>query len=147
MFYPTGRPAAVARIQGGSELPDVIGSVKFYDTRTGVLVVADVSGLPQSCPGFYAMHIHEGRVCTGEGFSDTAGHYNPTKAPHPCHAGDLPPLLNAGGRAYLAVLTDRFRIDEIAGRTVVMHSGPDDFMSQPAGNSGTKIACGEIRRV
>ena len=50
------------------------------------------------------------------------------------------------GRAYLAVRTDRFRVQEIIGRTVVIHSDPDDFRSQPAGNAGTKIACGVICR-
>ena len=47
----------------------------------------------------------------------------------------------------MAVLTDRFRIPEIIGRTVVIHSGRDDFTSQPAGDSGTRIACGVIRPV
>jgi len=44
------------------------------------------------------------------------------------------------------VKTDRFSVDEIIGRTVVIHSDPDDFLSQPAGNAGKKIACGEIRK-
>lgn len=43
------------------------------------------------------------------------------------------------------VLTDRFRVRDIIGRTVVIHSGPDDFHTQPAGNAGEKIACGVIR--
>jgi Cu-Zn family superoxide dismutase len=50
------------------------------------------------------------------------------------------------GNAIMAVKTNRFSIHEIIGRTVVIHSQPDDFTSQPAGNAGTKIACGVIRK-
>lgn len=145
VYKEAARPDAVARLRGGEEAPRIWGEVKFYQTRSGVLVIADVSGLPEgNGDGFFALHIHEGDSCDGEGFADTQGHYNPTGAPHPRHAGDLPPLLSCGGRAYLAVLTDRFRVEEILGRTVVIHSGADDFHSQPAGNAGTKIACGTI---
>ena len=145
MYKETAHPDAVARLRGGEEAPRIWGEVKFYQTRKGVLVIADVSGLPEgSGDGFFALHIHEGGSCDGKEFADTKGHYNPTGAPHPRHAGDLPPLLSCGGRAYLAVLTDRFRVEEILGRTVVIHSGADDFNTQPAGNAGTKIACGTI---
>ena len=40
---------------------------------------------------------------------------------------------------------NRFRIDEIIGKTIIIHSSTDDFTSQPSGNSGSKIACGEIK--
>ncbi len=55
------------------------------------------------------------------------------------HAGDLPPLLSNNGRAYCQVLTGRFRVSDVIGKTVVIHSGPDDFMTQPSGNAGEKI--------
>ena len=61
------------------------------------------------------------------------------------HAGDLPPLMMQQGRAHMTVRTDRFRVQDILGRTVVIHSDPDDFRTQPSGMSGTKIACGVIR--
>ena len=51
------------------------------------------------------------------------------------------------GKADMAVLTDRFRVDEIIGRTVVLHRNPDDFQTQPSGNAGIKIACGIIERI
>ena len=79
-------------------------------------------------------------------FFDTGSHYDPSGTPHPKHAGDLPPLLLCNGGAFLAVRTDRFRVEDILGRTVVIHSGPDDFKSQPAGNAGKKLACGVIYR-
>ena len=77
-------------------------------------------------------------------FADAKTHYNPKSCPHPYHAGDLPPLFSANGYAYSAVLTDRFTVDEIIGKTVVIHSSPDDFTTQPSGNAGRKIACGVI---
>lgn len=65
---------------------------------------------------------------------------------HPDHAGDLPPLMRSNGNAFSAVVTDRFTPSDIVGRTVVIHSNPDDFSTQPSGNAGKKIACGVIRR-
>lgn len=139
-------PDAVACLRGGPDAPALSGQVRFYQESECVLVVADISGLPQgNKAGFFAMHIHEGGDCGGEGFSHTKGHYDPAQMPHPEHAGDLPPLLLCRGGAYLAVRTERFRVRDVVGRTVVIHSGPDDLHSQPAGNSGTKIACGVIR--
>ena len=73
-------------------------------------------------------------------------HYNPHGCDHPYHAGDLPPLFETSGLALSAFLTDRFTVDEVIGRTVIIHDQPDDFTTQPSGNSGTKIACGVIRR-
>lgn len=138
-------PQAVALVTGGPAAPDLFGTVTFYQRPEGVLVTARISGLPKNNPsGFFAFHIHVGNSCAGVGFPATGGHYDPGGTPHPIHAGDLPPLLSNGGTAYLSVLTDRFRVSDVLGRTVVIHSGPDDFRTQPSGNPGTKIACGVI---
>lgn len=139
------KPDAIACIHG-AEGSSLKGRVHFWQTREGVLIEAEIYGLPQSQTGFFAFHIHEGTDCCGEGFSDTGGHYNPEGAAHPQHPGDLPPLLCADGRAYMQVLTGRFTLREVIGRTLVIHSGPDDFHTQPAGNAGTKIGCGVICR-
>lgn len=144
IMEPCRFPKAVACITGGAENPCLMGRVFFHQKCGGVLVMAEVSGLPRD--GFFAFHIHEGTSCSGPGFECTGGHYDPADAPHPNHAGDLPPLLSHNGRAKMTVLTGRFRVDEIIGKTVVIHSAPDDFTTQPAGNSGNKIACGIICR-
>lgn len=139
---------AVAWIAGGEEAPQLSGCVRFYQEDGYVLIETKISGLPKvSKTGFFGFHIHQGGDCSGEGFSGTEGHYNPLGQGHPEHAGDLPPLLWCKGNAYLSVKTNRFSVDEIIGRTVVIHSDPDDFHSQPAGNAGKKIACGVIRRI
>ena len=143
----TEYPKAIARIHGGREYPMIRGSVTFLQRSNGVLVEAEVSGLPRTKTGFFGFHIHEGGDCTGDGFPKTGGHFNPGGAEHTKHAGDLPPLLGDYGRAYLKVLTGRFRVGEIIGRSVILHSDPDDFHTQPSGNAGMKIACGVIRRV
>ena len=138
---PSLSHAAVALVKGGPSAPALSGTVQFYDTPEGVLVSARIDGLPSSNPtGFFAFHIHEGGSCAAPG-----GHFNPAGMPHPMHPGALPPLLSCGGMARMSVLTNRFRIRDILGRTVVIHSGTDDFRSQPAGNPGEKIACGVIR--
>ncbi len=139
-------PQAIAHIQGEKSDTNLWGNVQFFQQNNAVLVRAVIHGLPLSESGFYGFHIHEGTRCTGENFADTGSHYNPTSLPHPLHSGDLPPLMRCQNGAYLEVLTDRFRVAEVIGRTVVIHSGTDDFTSQPAGNAGSKIACGVIQR-
>ena len=99
---------------------------------------ADIVGLPHTDTGFFAFHIHKGGDCRGTGFPDTGAHYNPTAAAHPRHAGDLPPLLSDHGRAYCQVLTGRFRVSDVIGKTVVIHAAPDDFKTQPSGNAGER---------
>lgn len=144
-------PAAIAIVQGGNAYPDIEGIVKFYQTPRGVLVATEMYGMPinsEYCArGIFALHIHDGSSCTGDiadNFRNAGTHYNPYGCPHPYHAGDMPPLFDAGGMAYSVFLTDSFTVDDIIGKTVVLHDRPDDFMTQPAGNSGNKIACGEI---
>ena len=148
MQYCGKRPYAAAQIRGGMEAPQLSGCVQFYQENGCVLIVAKLSGLPkENETGFFGFHIHQGDNCSGTDFSGTGSHYNPTDQAHPKHAGDLPPLLEHQGNAYLSVRTDRFSVVDVIGRTVVIHSDPDDFRSQPAGNAGKKIACGVIRKV
>lgn len=146
-------PQALAKIQGSGDHPDIRGDVRFYQTRAGVIIMTQVTGLPVNsnpCKSpIFAFHIHSGESCTGnetDYFADAMTHYNPLGCPHPYHAGDMPPLFGANGFAFSIFLTDRFLLSEIIGKTVIIHSSVDDFTSQPAGNSGTKIACGVIRQ-
>lgn len=127
--------SAIACIRGQG----IRGTVKFYPQHPGVIVTAEIFGLPD---GFHGFHIHEGNSCQGSGFPQTGGHFG--EGAHPNHAGDLPPILSCSGKAYLAVRTERFRLEDILGRTVVIHSRRDDFTTQPAGDAGEKIACGGI---
>lgn len=148
MQFSSDRPAAVAWMKGSEKAPFLSGTVRFYPCTDGVLVVVRICGLPQdSGSGFFGLHIHEGGSCRGQEFPETGSHYNPDNTTHPKHAGDLPPLLGCKGRACLSVLTDRFTVSEVLGRTVVIHSKADDFRTQPAGDAGDKIACGVIRAV
>lgn len=79
-------------------------------------------------------------------FSNAMAHYNPENCPHPYHAGDMPPLFGNQGYAFLMFLTDRFMVRNVIGKTVIIHDNPDDFTTQPSGNSGAKIACGVIQK-
>ncbi|MBQ8497247.1 MAG: superoxide dismutase family protein [Clostridia bacterium] len=145
------RPSALVEIRGGRDYPDIRGIVRFYQRKYSVLVVAEIKGLPVPIgrceKAIFGFHLHEGIACTGEKFADTKGHYNPDSCPHPYHAGDMPPLFGVNGFAFSAFMTDRFRVSDIIGKTVVIHAKADDFTSQPAGNAGEKIACGTVRRV
>ncbi len=135
---------AAAKITGGSEAPMLVGKIEFSQFQNFVFVEANIRGLPHSESGSFGFHIHEGYSCGGDNFANTGGHYNPKDKPHPLHSGDMPPLLLCNGGAYLSFKTDRFRVKDIIERTVVIHSSPDDFTTQPAGNAGIKIACGAI---
>ena len=142
----TPSPTARALLRGDPSHPQLIGEVLFSPYGRGTLVVARLLGLPK--PGFLGFHIHEKGDCSTGGdvaFSGAGGHYDPHGVPHPWHAGDLPPILSlADGTALMAVYTDRFTPSDVIGRSVVVHDLPDDLHSQPAGNSGMRIACGLI---
>ncbi len=148
-----GRPQAEAAVKGGESCSGLSGTVRFYQTGEGVIVLAEVRGLP--CTGspcherVFGFHIHQGSGCGGnmeDPFADAMSHYDPYGCGHPYHAGDLPPLFGNDGFALSLFLTRRFSVDEVIGRTIIIHDTPDDFTTQPSGNSGAKIACGVIRR-
>jgi Cu-Zn family superoxide dismutase len=118
-------------------------------------VAGEVRGLaPGSEHGF---HIHEKGDC-GDNGNAAGGHFNPAGGTHGkfsapgSHAGELPSLVaDTGGTARFSVevhsisLSDG-AVNNVIGRALVVHRDRDDFTSQPAGNSGPRIACGLIAR-
>lgn len=128
------------------------GSVVFRE-RGGVLHArVDLSGLaPGSEHGF---HVHEKGDCSAPDATSAGPHYNPSAQPHgnPAgsahHAGDLMNVrANAQGRVRTDLTLAGLSLNganSIVGRAVVLHRDPDDYTSQPAGNSGPRIACGVI---
>ena len=147
----TGEPAATAEIMGSEAYESVRGKADFYDTYGGTVIIVELYGLPEELEdrsgGFYGFHIHEGTSCTGNAedfFADAGMHYDEGDHAHPKHTGDLPLLMSNGGVIWTAIYTGRFYPEDVIGRTVILHEMADDFHSQPSGDSGTKIACGEI---
>ncbi|MDR3645647.1 MAG: superoxide dismutase family protein [Clostridia bacterium] len=152
-------PQAVAEMKGSALAPNLTGTVQFFDAPGGTVVRADVCGLPPYKPapqggqpiGPFGFHIHEGPICgLGDGrnaFMGAAGHYNPKGQPHGNHAGDLPVLFSNNGCAHMIVYTSQFKPSHVVGHTVIIHQNPDDFRTQPAGNSGARIGCGVIKAV
>lgn len=147
-----GVPEAFADVKGSEQFPDVHGMVYFFGVHGGTIVMAEIYGLPdaeqQYLGKFFGFHIDEGSECAGnmiDPFADTGADYNPDFEDHPQHAGDLPVLLSSHGSAWLAVYTGRFFPDDVIGRTVIIYDQPDDYRSQPFGDAGEKIACGEIQ--
>ncbi|MGN0800330.1 MAG: superoxide dismutase family protein [Christensenellales bacterium] len=145
-------PGAVARVTGDAGHAALRGTVRFYPAGSGTLMVAEFRGLPYDAAhcaeNIFAMHIHAGGSCAGDGgaFSAAGGHFDPSGCPHPAHAGDLPPLFSNRGYAFSAFYTERFAVRDIIGRTVIVHGRRDDFTSQPAGDAGSRIGCGLIER-
>jgi len=132
------------------------GSVSFVEVDRGLLIRADVRGLPPG--GVFGFHVHEKGDCSSADFTSAGGHFNPGGKPHAHptrperHAGDLPNLTaDAEGNAVYVFETKLLTVtkgpNSVVGRAVVIHARPDDYTSQPAGNSGPRIACGLIRQV
>jgi len=130
------------------------GTVTFTQRGDKVQVNARVAGLT---PGGHGFHIHEKGDCSsGDGMS-SGGHFNPRGKPHAVHTtpdrhtGDMPMLVaDASGNATLVIELDVMTIGsgetDIVGRGLIVHKDPDDFATQPTGNSGARVACGVITR-
>lgn len=146
-------PEAEADIKGSPQYPNLSGKVLFYPFWSGTLLVVYVKGLPfsdQPCERkMCAFHIHRGSQCTGtpeNPFANAGSHFNPQNCEHPEHAGDLPLLMSNHGMAFQTVYTERFTPLEVVGKTAIIHENPDDYHTQPSGNAGMMIACGEIQK-
>ena len=132
----------------------VSGIITFTEVADGVQVHAEVTGLT---PGKHGFHVHEFGDCTTADASSAGAHFNPTKQPHAApdatarHVGDMGNIeADTSGTAKLDYLDHNMSLanDErsIIGRSVVVHAKADDLKSQPAGDSGARIACGAIGR-
>ncbi|MBO9649181.1 MAG: superoxide dismutase family protein [Variovorax sp.] len=132
-----------------------MGKVTFTPLDHGVRVTGEVRGLP---PGTeHGFHIHEKGDC-GDNGNASGGHFNPAGGTHGkfaapgSHAGELPSLVaDAGGVAKFSVEVHAISLTEgaannVVGRAIVVHRDRDDFTTQPAGNSGPRVACGVITR-
>jgi superoxide dismutase, Cu-Zn family len=147
---PLRATAALQATQGSK----AFGEATFEEVDGKVRLIVFTQGLvPDREHGF---HIHEAGDCSsGDGMS-AKGHFNPNGKPHGApstterHAGDLP-ALRAGkeGRAKLDVTLDLISVRpgpaSVVGRGLIIHADPDDYRTQPTGNSGARIACGVIR--
>lgn len=139
---------AKARIVGSKKYPHIIGEVSLTDAPLGVWVAAEFRNLPKDNSGFFGFHLHENGDCENSNepyFENTGGHYNPKEVSHPMHAGDFPNILaTKRGYAKLFFLTDRFKVSDVVGRSIIIHLSPDDYRSPPSGDAGIRIACGKI---
>lgn len=131
---------------------DTAGEVTFDQAGDRVRVEARITGLSPSRE--HGFHIHEVGDCSAPDASSAKSHFNPYGKPHGIgperHAGDLPALkADAQGRAHLVVDLDIITLRDgpagIIGRSVVVHARPDDYRTQPTGNTGARLACGVIR--
>lgn len=130
---------------------NALGTVSVADTASGQShIIISITGLPE---GVHAVHIHETGDCSAEDFTSAGGHLAGGKdhgvmAENGPHVGDLP---NASVQTpgtvqveyFSAVLTVAELLDE-DGAAFVVHAGSDDYESQPSGDAGDRIACGEF---
>ncbi len=147
-------PSAMA-VLSPTEGSSVRGVVTFVRTKEVTLVQVNLTGFkPNSMHG---MHIHESGDCTSRDGSSAGGHFNPTSSEHggrnspPRHSGDLGNITaDSKGQIYSSFKIGDVAFgtgqDSIIGRGLVVHADGDDLKSQPAGNSGARLACGIITR-
>jgi Cu-Zn family superoxide dismutase len=149
---PGKGPGAVAKLEARSGSA-VSGEVMFTQAGDKLRIEAKVAGL---APGEHGFHVHESGDCSAPDAASAKGHFNPAGKPHghhgagERHAGDMPNLVaDANGsavyKAEVGMLALGSDANGVMGRSVVIHADPDDYKSQPAGNSGKRIACGTIR--
>jgi Cu-Zn family superoxide dismutase len=138
----------------------VVGSAALVSNGAGgVKLQVTVRNFASAASGEHGIHIHAVGVCEAPQFTTAGGHFNPNGKKHGlnssegAHAGDLPNLmLGADGSATYEANVAALSLDggaansifDADGSAVVIHAGPDDLVTDPAGNSGARIACGVL---
>ncbi len=134
-----------------------VGTASLRETKDGVLMTVTVKGLPE---GLHAVHVHAVGKCEEPAFTSAGGHFNPQnkkhgfKNPDGPHAGDLPDMyVNKDGVGRYEVLVENITLGagqtsvfDADGSAIVVHATADDNVTDPAGNSGDRIACGVITK-
>jgi Cu-Zn family superoxide dismutase len=129
----------------------VTGKVTFSDAGGKVRLDGEISGL---APGPHGFHIHQWGDCSAPDGKSAGDHFNPGHAQHGApgaavHAGDLGNIeADAAGRARVSLVLEQFEMGTgdrgILGRSLIVHEKKDDLASQPAGDSGDRVACAVI---
>jgi superoxide dismutase, Cu-Zn family len=136
---------------------DSLGKITLQEQSKGVELDIDLEGLPA---GEHAIHIHEKGICTAPDFKSAGNHLNPENKKHGLlhpegsHAGDLPNLIvGEDGTAKVKLMAPQVTLKDGKGSllpkdgtSIVIHEAKDDGMTQPAGEAGNRIACGEIKK-
>lgn len=134
---------------------NVLGNVVFTEENGTVKMVAILEGLTS---GLHAIHLHEKADCSSADGKSTGGHWNPTAQPHGkwgategYHKGDIGNFkADENGNGSITFSTDQWCIGcedktkDILGKAIIVHTGEDDFVTQPTGAAGGRISCGAI---
>jgi Cu-Zn family superoxide dismutase len=145
---PVTPTAATATLESRSNT-NVTGTARVTPGGSGVIVMVDVSG---ATPGEHGVHIHDKGDCSAPDATSAGPHYNPKAMHHgglstpERHAGDLGNMqVDSNGKGLLVVAVPDLTMDQVIGRSVLVHATKDDLQTDPAGNSGARIACGTLK--
>jgi Cu-Zn family superoxide dismutase len=145
----TKATAAMKNAEGNS-----VGTVAFEQGAQGTMVHARLTDLE---PGTHAFHVHETGKCEAPDFKSAGDHYNPTHKAHGVfaedgyHAGDLPNIhVSDSGTLEIEFFSEQLKLDDDVfdtdGSSIVIHTGTDDYRTDPAGDAGERVACGVIEK-
>lgn len=149
--------AAEAALSGTKSDTTVDGTASFVKEADGKVKLDLQLSVPLMANKSVAVHLHEHGECGNSG-NDSHGHWNPTHKQHgkwgtgEFHSGDIGNVsLDSGGKGTFSLTTDLWTLGgdsttNILDRAVIVHSGVDDYTSQPAGNAGSRIGCGVIKK-
>jgi superoxide dismutase, Cu-Zn family len=157
--------AASSKVKGGSYIVNLIdtkgkkaGEATLTQTADGVKVEVNATGLK---PGEHGIHFHEKAICTPPDFKSAEAHFNPTEKKHGFlnpkgpHKGDMHNIkADESGVVQDEVLSNLVTLSEgksnslfaNSGTALVIHDKPDDYKTDPAGNSGDRVLCGVIKK-
>jgi Cu-Zn family superoxide dismutase len=149
----TGGPSLTATATLHDATGASVGTATLRDTHAGLLITGSLTGIPA---GAHGIHVHAVGKCEAP-FTTAGGHFNPESKHHGFmsaegpHLGDLPNVITvaSGSTQFEFLLADaslkgRNALLDADGASIVVHAGRDDFVTDPAGNSGARIACGIV---
>lgn len=155
-IFPTLPTTQAKAVIGASNDSGISGEAVFTQNDDQITVLIEIYDVS---PGLHAVHIHEFGDCSAPDGKSAGGHWNPTDSAHgkwgseEFHLGDIGNItVGEDGMGSISLTTNLWEIGtgsdvDVVGKSIIVHAGADDFVSQPSGDAGARIGCGVIELV